>query len=114
MWTPRNINLAFDPTTGANYPFTMIAKRPYPEWGIVTANRPDGRSNYHTLQTTLTRRMNNRWQASATYALDGFWIFDALPLNAGCEYPVTLTAAGQPVCDVPITLAPDVSENGTT
>jgi len=111
VWTPRNINLAFDPTTGANYPFTMIAKRPYPDWGIVTANRPDGRSNYHTLQTTLIRRMSNRWQASATYALDGFWIFDTLPLNPGCEYPVTLTAAGQPVCDVPITLAPDISQN---
>jgi hypothetical protein len=111
VWTPRNINLAYDPATGANYPFTFIARRPYPEWGVVIANRPVGRSNYHTLQMTLTRRLSNRWQAAATYALDGFWSFDSLPLNPGCEYPVTLTAAGQPVCDVPIQLAPDVSEN---
>ena len=55
--------------------------------------------------------MSHRWQASGTYALDGLWSFDTLPLNPGCQYPTTLTAAGQPVCNVPIQLAPDVSEN---
>src|SRR4030095_12573920 len=39
------------------------------------------------------------------------WQFDSLPLNPGCTYPMTINAAGKAVCDVPITLAPDVSEN---
>ena len=55
--------------------------------------------------------MSNRWQAAATYTLAGQWTLDTLPLNPGCQYPVTLNAAGKSVCDVPITLAPDVSEN---
>src|SRR5207244_10818818 len=37
--------------------------------------------------------------------------FDKFTWNPGCQYPVTLNAAGKSVCDVPITLAPDVSDN---
>ena len=31
-----------------------------------------GRSNYHGLETSFTKRMSNRWQASATYSLAAF------------------------------------------
>ena len=37
--------------------------------------------------------------------------FDQLPLNPGCQYPMTIQPGRGAVCDVPITLAPDVSEN---
>jgi hypothetical protein len=107
----RNANLSYDPSTGANYPLTDVARRPYPDWGTVFTNRSDGRTTSHSLQATATKRFSHGWQASGTYALDGSWIFDTLPLNPGCAYPVTLTAAGQPVCDVPIRLALDVSQN---
>ena len=111
----RNINLAYNPATGANYPFSGagadVTKRTYPTLGSLAVNRSDGKSNNHGLQTSVTKRMSNRWQAAATYTLAGQWTLDTLPLNPGCQYPVTLNAAGKSVCDVPITLAPDVSEN---
>lgn len=111
LWNFRNINVAYNPATGANYPFTDIARRPYPEWGTVTMYVPTGRNNYHGLQATLTKRMSHGWQLAGTYALDGLWRRDPLPLNPGCDYPVTLTTTGQPTCSVPIQLAADVSEN---
>ena len=33
--TVHNANLSFNPATGANYPFTDISRRPFPEWGVV-------------------------------------------------------------------------------
>ena len=68
-WNVRNANLAYDPTTGANLPFTIVADRPYPTFGYVKEFFSDGRSNYNGLQTSWTKRFSNRWQATATYAL---------------------------------------------
>ena len=62
-----NINLTFNPATGLNYPFTDISRRPYPDGPQVPMDIFDGRSNYHGLETSLTKRLSNRWQASATY-----------------------------------------------
>jgi hypothetical protein len=107
----RNVNLSFNPATGANYPFTDISRRPYADWGNLSINRPDEDNRYHALQVGLTRRMANRWQAAATYSLGGQWNFDQLPLNPGCEHPVTFTTASGFSCDVPITLVPDIAEN---
>jgi hypothetical protein len=111
----RNINIAFNPAAGANYRFvgagTDVAKRVYPDWGNTQVNRPDGKSNYHALQAGFTKRMSNRWQASATYTLGAQWDFDSLPLNAGCKYPMTITGNEPARCDVPITLAADLTEN---
>ena len=45
----QNINLSYDPVTGANYPFTNIATRPYPGWGTVQPWYTEGYSNYHAL-----------------------------------------------------------------
>jgi hypothetical protein len=69
LFQRNNINLTYDPVTGVNYPFTDISRRPYPDFGLVNQFRSEGWSNYHALQTAFTRRMNNRWQASATYLL---------------------------------------------
>ena len=68
-----NINLSFDPATGRNYPFADISRRPYPEWQQVYMDIFEGTSNYHGLETSLTKRLSSRWQASATYTFSGFW-----------------------------------------
>jgi hypothetical protein len=74
-----NVNLTFDPATGANYPFSNIARRAYPEFGLISMQVRTGRSSYHALQTAWTKRLSNRWQASATYTLSGIWDEEALP-----------------------------------
>src|SRR5436190_4621474 len=70
--TGYNINLSFNPATGLNYPFTDISHRPYPEWGQVPMDIFAGRSNYNGLETSFTKRMSHRWQASGTYTLSTF------------------------------------------
>jgi hypothetical protein len=65
----HNINLSYDPATGANYRFTDISRRPFPDWGVVEPYYPDGWTNYHALQMAFSKRFSNRWQASATYLL---------------------------------------------
>ena len=103
----QSLNLAYNPATGANYPFNDVSRLPYPDWGVLTMRRADGKNDYRALQAALTKRMSNRWQASATYTLSGEWTFDNLSLAPGCRYP--LIAPG--VCDVPFTVAPDIAEN---
>ncbi|MEO8255802.1 MAG: TonB-dependent receptor [Acidobacteriota bacterium] len=76
-----NINLAFNPATGANYPVTDRARLPFPDWGIVSMNTHLGRSAYHGLQTGLTKRFAGRWQAAATYTLAGLWNADTHPFG---------------------------------
>jgi hypothetical protein len=72
-----NMNLTFDPTTGANYPFSDIAHRAYPDFGAISMVVRMGRSSYHALQTAVTKRFSNHWQGAATYTLSGLW--DAYP-----------------------------------
>jgi hypothetical protein len=76
-----NINLKFDPVTGANLPFSVRSNRPFPDWGVVSMNAHLGRSAYHGLQTGFTKRMSNHWQASATYTLSGLWNADTKPFS---------------------------------
>jgi len=71
--TGYNINLSFNPSTGLNYPFSDISRRPYPEWAQVPMDIYDGRNNFHGLEVALTKRLSNRWQGSATYTFSGFW-----------------------------------------
>ncbi|MGE3511079.1 MAG: hypothetical protein AB7N65_19580, partial [Vicinamibacterales bacterium] len=102
----RNINLVFNPATGTNYPFNQV--RVYNDWNIVGMRFSDGASDSHQLQTALTRRMSNNFQVSATYTLTNFYYQNVLPLNAGCQYPMSAaTPTSTPSCDTPITLAPD-------
>jgi len=114
----RNINVAFNPATGVPYPLVgaqaaaNYINRPYPGWGTIQMNRTDGKQNYNALQTAFTKRMANHWQASASYTLSRTSNFDQLPLNPGCQYPVT-TVAGSGVyrCDVAVALPDYISEN---
>ena len=114
----RNINVAFNPTTGIPYPLVgpqagaNYINRPYPGWGTIQMNRTDGQQNYNALQAAFTKRMANRWQASASYTYSKTRVLDQLPLNPGCQYPVT-TVAGSGVyrCDVAVTLPDYISEN---
>ncbi len=68
----RNMNLSYD-ANGVNYPFTDVARRPFPTWGIVNMLYSDGNSDYQALQTAFTKRFSNNWQASATYSLSAVW-----------------------------------------
>lgn len=81
-----NMNLTYNPATGANYPFSDISRRPYPEYGAISMLVREARSSYHALQTAVTKRLSNRWQGSATYTLSGFW--DALPRPFSGTQPV--------------------------
>ena len=68
----HNMNLAYNPATGVNYPFADIARRPYPEWGLLLGEFMNGESTYKALETSFTKRYSNRWQASLTYTLGAF------------------------------------------
>ena len=72
-WGHLNLNIAFDPNTGVNYPYTDRSKLPYPEYGILAMTLQNARSAYHGVVTSFTKRMSHRWQASGTYTLSGFW-----------------------------------------
>lgn len=67
-----NVNLSYNPATGANYPFSDVSRRPFPDWGVVNFELLDGWSNYHAGNFTLTKRFSRRWQATATYTLSYF------------------------------------------
>jgi hypothetical protein len=107
----RNINLTYDPATGANRPFTNLSSLPFPDFGAVTMDFTDKKIDYHALQTAFRKRLSNRWQVSATYTLAGTWDENPLPVVTylGCTHP--MTAPG--VCDVPVNLAPDLGGEWT-
>ena len=69
----RNVNLGYNLATGVNYPDTDRTRLPYPQFSAVTMEFPDGYSNYHALQTGVTRRLSGNWQASGTYTLAYFY-----------------------------------------
>ena len=93
--TGYNVNLGFDPATGKNYNFnTDFAHRPYPDWGAVLMDIFEGKTNTHSLQTSWSKRMNNRWQASGTYTLSGYW--DGTP-DPWSGIPGTSFGTGGPV-----------------
>jgi len=77
----NNANLSFNPATGVNYPYSDRGRLPFPEWGIVGLIPHTGRSNYHGLQTSFTKRLSNNWQGSATYTASGLWNADGLPIS---------------------------------
>jgi len=108
QFTSMNVNLAYNPATGANYAFTDISKRPYPAWGEVDQTLTNGASNYNALQFSITKRMSNHWQASANYLFSKQRNLQVAPIAPGCTYPTTTAADGSFVCDVPITLAADI------
>jgi hypothetical protein len=72
---------------------------PYPDFGIVAMTPFTGRSAYHALQTSFTKRMSNSWQASATYTLSGLWSGEGRPFMG--------VPGAEPV-PVPFEVAPDL------
>ena len=105
--TARNVNLVYNTANGAPYPASDATKRVYPGWSTTSMRFSQGKSDYRALETAFTKRMSHNWQLYITYTLAGTWNYDVLPINDGCQYPYT--APG--VCNVPITLAPDLFEN---
>ena len=91
-----NINLSYNPATGAPYPFTDVTHRPFPDWGIVGFDTFNARSNYHGLQTSFTKRMRNHLQGSLTYTLSGLWSGDPQPFSGLTQvpFPVALDIGG--------------------
>ena len=67
-----NINLSYNPVTGANYPSSDVTHRPFPQWGIVPLGLLEGNSDYHGLETSFNKRFSHRWQAQGTYTLSAF------------------------------------------
>ena len=70
--TAQQVHLTYNPATGANYPFTSISTRAFPQWGAVDFELLEGRSNYNAADFTFTKRFSHRWQGSATYTLARF------------------------------------------
>jgi len=87
-----NVNLTFNPATGVPYPYSDVAHRAYPQFGVVGAIPHIGRSDYYGIQTSLTKRLANRWQANVTYTLGWLYSQDPPPLSGLNEYtgPVPL------------------------
>jgi hypothetical protein len=83
--TIDNINLAYDPATGVNFPYATSgpnrARLPFPQYGTISMIPHSSRSAYHALITTFTKRMSNNWQASASYTLSGFWNAETQPFS---------------------------------
>ena len=95
-----NVNLTFNPATGANYSFSDVSRRAFPDWGNISLLVRTGKSSYHGLQTSFTKRMSNRWQASATYTLSG--------LKDAESAPFTGDLATNRFIPVPFATAPDL------
>ena len=72
--TLDNVNLAWDATTGANIASTAAnrARFPWPDMGVISMIPHNTHSELQSLQTAFTKRLSNRWQASATYTLSFF------------------------------------------
>ena len=64
-----NVNITFNPATGIPYPYSDVAHRAFPLYGVVGMIPHIGQSDYHGLQTNFTKRMSQHWQGSLTYTL---------------------------------------------
>jgi hypothetical protein len=76
-----NVNITYNEATGTNRPFGMAASRPLPTWGQVGFYAYHGWANYHAMQTALTKRFSDNWQASLTYTLSVYRNGDPPPLS---------------------------------
>jgi hypothetical protein len=75
----RNVNLNYSSATGANYDYRNVATLPMPEFGRIQLTSFRAWSNYHGWESSFTKRLSNRWQASATYTLSKFKDADSPP-----------------------------------
>ena len=77
--TAQQVNLTYNPATGANYPFSDISRRAFPQWGAVNFELLEGWSNYHGVDLTFTKRFSRHWQVTATTTRS--WFRDAEPFR---------------------------------
>jgi hypothetical protein len=87
-----NANLAYNPATGVNYPFTNANRGllPWPAAGVISMIDYISDSSLRSLQTAFTKRMNNHWQASATYTLSWFYDMESQPMSGRAIVPFTV------------------------
>jgi hypothetical protein len=92
-----NVNLTFNPATGIPYPFSDIAHRAFPDYGLIGMIPSIGQSDYHGLQTHFTKRLSHHWQSSLTYTLSGLWDRDPAPLSGFTQVssPVAIDLGGE-------------------
>jgi hypothetical protein len=81
-----NVNITFNPATGVPYPYSDVARRAYPMFGVVGSIPHIGKSDLYGIQSSLTKRMSNHWQANVTYTLSWFYSQDPPPLSGLQEY----------------------------
>jgi carboxypeptidase family protein len=103
-----DVNQAYNPATGYNFPFGDRTRKPYASagWDAVSMSVTEASDNYQALQMSFTKRMSSNWQASATYSLSGQEFYQRAPIAPGCSEPFTIAASGGFTCDVPISLHP--------
>jgi len=82
-----NVNITFDPATGNPWPYSDVAHRAFPTYGVVGMIPHTGQSDYHGLQTSVTKRMSDHWQGTLTYTLGGIWDQDPQPISGFTEVP---------------------------
>ncbi len=85
-----NVNVTFNPATGIPYPYSDVAHRAYPLYGVIGMIPHTGQSDYRGLQTSFTKRMANHWQGSITYTLGKLYDRDPRPLTGTVEYTGTV------------------------
>jgi hypothetical protein len=87
-----NANLAYDPVTGANIPFTNANRGllPWPSAGVISMIDYNSNSSLRSLQAAFTKRMGHHWQASATYTLSWFYDQESQPVSGRTLVPFTV------------------------
>jgi hypothetical protein len=85
-----NVNLTFNPATGVPYPYSDVAHRAYPQFGVVGMIPHTGQSDYYGVQTSFTKRMANHWQGNITYTVGKLFDRDPAPLSGLTEYTGTV------------------------
>jgi len=81
-----NVNVTFNPATGIPYPYSDVAHRAFPQFGVIGAIPHTGLTDYHGVQSSFTKRMANHWQANVTYTLGWLYETDPPPLTGTTEY----------------------------
>ncbi len=76
-----NVNLTFNPATGVPYPYSDVAHRAFPQFGVIGSIPHIALSDYRGLQTAFTKRMSNHWQANVTYTMGRLYETDPPPLS---------------------------------
>ena len=98
-----NGNLSYNPATGANYLFSDISRRPFPDWGTVNFEWLAGWSNYYGTDFSFTKRYSDNWQLTTSYTLAYFK--DAYPRRDQWFIGADGLATHAPI---PFPLAPDM------